>query len=53
MLSPKTQLNLKSAKSYFSEHLAIGDYYAEGLSTTGQWFGEGAKKLGLTGDRAR
>jgi hypothetical protein len=28
MLSPKTQTNLKNAKSYFAEHLAIGDYYA-------------------------
>jgi hypothetical protein len=27
MLSPKPQLNLKSAKEYFREHLSIGDYY--------------------------
>jgi hypothetical protein len=29
VLSPKTQTNLKNAKSYFEEHLAIGDYYTE------------------------
>jgi hypothetical protein len=29
MLSPQTQTNLKNAKSYFEEHLAAGDYYAE------------------------
>jgi conjugative relaxase-like TrwC/TraI family protein len=49
MLSPKPQLNLKSAKDYFREHLSIGDYYAEGQAVTGQWFGEAAEKLGLKG----
>ncbi|HTB62589.1 MAG TPA: MobF family relaxase, partial [Opitutales bacterium] len=49
MLSPKPQLNLKSAKEYFREHLSIGDYYAEGQAVTGQWFGQAAEKLGLKG----
>src|ERR1700679_256049 len=49
MLSPKPQLNLKSAKEYFREHLSIGDYYAEGQAVTGQWFGGAAEKLGLKG----
>jgi conjugative relaxase-like TrwC/TraI family protein len=49
MLSPKPQLNLKSAKEYFREHLSVGDYYAEGRAVTGEWFGEAAEKLGLKG----
>ena len=46
MLSPKTQLSLKSAKEYFREHLCVGDYYAEGQKISGEWFGEAAEKLG-------
>lgn len=49
MLSPKTQLNLRNAKAYFREHLSAGDYYGEGQTVTGQWFGLGAEKLGLNG----
>ena len=49
MLSPKTQLNLKNAKSYFAEHLSIGDYYGENARIQGEWLGEGAAKLGLAG----
>lgn len=49
MLTPKTQLNLRNAKSYFREHLSAGDYYAEGQKVTGEWFGLGAEKLGLSG----
>lgn len=47
MLSPQTQTNLKNAKSYFEEHLAVGDYYAESERVVGEWLGEGAKMLGL------
>jgi len=49
MLSPKPQLSLRNAKEYFREHLSAGDYYAEGQKVTGEWFGEGAKMLGLNG----
>lgn len=49
MLSPKPQLSLRNAKGYFREHLTVGDYYAEGQKVTGEWFGEGAEKLGLKG----
>jgi conjugative relaxase-like TrwC/TraI family protein len=49
MLTPKPQMNLQSAKEYFREHLCVGDYYAEGQKVTGEWFGEGAEKLGLGG----
>ena len=50
MLSPQTQTNLKNAKSYFEQHLAVGDYYAEAERVVGQWAGKGATMLGL--DRA-
>ncbi len=49
MLSPKTQYNLRNAKSYFEEHLSVGDYYSEGERVGGNWFGKGAESLGLCG----
>src|SRR5471030_2119852 len=49
MLTMKAQTSLRNAESYFREHLGVGDYYMEGRSVSGQWFGEGAKKLGLSG----
>jgi conjugative relaxase-like TrwC/TraI family protein len=49
VLSPKTQTNLKNAKSYFAEHLSIGDYYGENARVQGEWLGKGAVKLGLSG----
>ena len=49
MLAPKAQYNLGDAKKYFKEHLAVGDYYAEGQTVPGQWIGQGAADLGLTG----
>lgn len=49
MLSPKTQTNLKNAKGYFEEHLSVGDYYAENERVHGEWIGEGAELLGLSG----
>jgi conjugative relaxase-like TrwC/TraI family protein len=49
MLAPKAQYNLGDAKKYFKEHLAVGDYYAEGQTVPGQWFGQGAAELGLNG----
>ena len=47
MLAPKAQYSLKDAKRYFKEHLGVGDYYAEGQTVSGQWFGKGAEDLGL------
>lgn len=49
MLTAKPQLNLQNAREYFREHLAVGDYYAEGQKVTGEWLGLGADRLGLTG----
>ena len=47
MLTPKTQYNLANAKDYFTEHLSVGDYYTEGESVAGHWFGNGVSLLGL------
>ena len=49
MLSPKAQLNLKHAKSYFREHLSVGDYYSVKAQVRGEWFGLAADRLGLSG----
>jgi conjugative relaxase-like TrwC/TraI family protein len=49
MLSAKPQLNLRSAREYFREHLRVGDYYAAGHTVAGEWFGLGAEKLGVSG----
>ena len=49
MLSPKTQYNLANAKTFFEEHLCVGDYYTEGERVSGHWFGQGAEMLGLVG----
>jgi conjugative relaxase-like TrwC/TraI family protein len=49
MLTMKAQYSLQNAESYFREHLRVGDYYMEGRSVSGQWIGEGARKLGLSG----
>ncbi len=49
MLTPKAQYSIADAKKYFREHLAVGDYYAQGQQVAGQWFGHGATELGLHG----
>lgn len=49
VLTPKTQTNLTNAKTYFEEHLAVGDYYTEGETVAGEWIGKGASMLGLDG----
>ena len=49
MLTMKAQSSLKNAESYFREHLGVGDYYMKGQSVSGQWFGDGANQLGLSG----
>jgi conjugative relaxase-like TrwC/TraI family protein len=49
VLTPKTQYSLANAKTYFEEHLCVGDYYTEGETISGRWFGQGAAMLGLVG----
>ncbi len=49
MLTMKAQYSLGNAESYFREHLGVGDYYMKGQTVSGQWIGEGARELGLSG----
>ncbi|HXT13794.1 MAG TPA: MobF family relaxase [Candidatus Angelobacter sp.] len=49
MLTMKAQYSLGNAEKYFKEHLQVGDYYMEGQQVMGQWMGQGAESLGLTG----
>ena len=49
MLATKAQYRLRDAKEYFSEHLSVGDYYTEGQQVLGEWYGQGAEQLGLSG----
>ena len=49
MLAAKAQYSLGNAQKYFEEHLRVGDYYTEGQQVLGQWYGQGAEKLGLSG----
>lgn len=50
MITAKTQYSLTNAKGYFEEHLCVGDYYDEGQRVSGEWFGVGAERLGLSGN---
>src|SRR5580658_7553014 len=50
MISPFTQTDVGGVRQYFKEHLAVGDYYSENRTAIGQWFGEGASSLNLTGN---
>src|SRR6266545_5749447 len=49
MLTMKAQFSLSNAEKYFKEHLRVGDYYMEGRSVLGEWYGKGAEELGLSG----
>jgi conjugative relaxase-like TrwC/TraI family protein len=49
MIQPRVQFSLRNAKEYFREHLSTGDYYSLGEKIAGEWFGQGAEKLGLSG----
>ena len=49
MLTLKPQLNLKNARGYFREHLAVGDYYTAEHVVAGEWRGAAATMLGLKG----
>src|SRR5471030_131292 len=41
---------MRNGAGYAKRHLEQNDYYAEGEKVTGQWFGKGAEKLGLSGE---
>jgi conjugative relaxase-like TrwC/TraI family protein len=45
--------NEDHAKGYFTEHLAVGDYYSQHDTVTGVWCGKGAVRLSLCGQATR
>jgi conjugative relaxase-like TrwC/TraI family protein len=47
MITARPQKNLVHAKAYFREHLGHGDYYSQNQKVQGDWFGQGAVRLGL------
>ena len=49
MLTFTPQSNLRNAREYFENHLAVGDYYSKGQVVPGEWMGVGAERLGLAG----
>jgi hypothetical protein len=49
VLKTQTQYSLGNARSYFAEPLVVGDYYADGQTIAGRWFGRGCERLGLAG----
>jgi conjugative relaxase-like TrwC/TraI family protein len=50
MLKVKAQTNVRNARAYFREHLTVGDYYCERQTVPGEWLGQGATALGLSGN---
>lgn len=48
MLEIRHSVSADAAKSYFTEGLSHQDYYT-GQAVVGQWHGQGARRLGLTG----
>lgn len=50
MLSIEPSKNTEAAVAYFRENLSVNDYYSEKKEVVGQWHGEAANKLNLSGD---
>ncbi len=44
-----TMAKLRDGSTYLANHLSANDYYSERESVTGEWIGQGAKRLGLAG----
>ncbi len=44
-----TARTITNGGTYLKRHLTANDYYAEGEKVEGEWFGQGAKRLGLEG----
>ncbi|MEZ5303049.1 MAG: MobF family relaxase [Verrucomicrobiales bacterium] len=44
-----TATSISGGETYLKKHLRANDYYAQGESVEGEWFGKGAAKLGLSG----
>jgi conjugative relaxase-like TrwC/TraI family protein len=44
-----TAAQITDGRTYLTNHLTANDYYAEGETVCGEWFGAGAEMLGLRG----
>jgi len=44
-----TATEIRNGESYLKVHLSRNDYYSEGESITGHWWGKGTERLGLQG----
>ena len=44
-----TARTITNGGTYLKRHLTANDYYAEGEKVEGEWFGQGAERLGLQG----
>ncbi|QJX01075.1 MobF family relaxase [Frigoriglobus tundricola] len=53
MLRIHQSASVAQAKSYYTQSLGRGDYYARESEQPGFWFGQGAERLGLTGEVTR
>lgn len=47
MITARPQKNLQTAREYFRQHLAQGEYHSQSQRVAGHWFGKGAARLGL------
>ena len=45
-----TRAKIYIGATYLKNHLRANDYYSKGERVTGEWFGIGAEKLGLSGE---
>ena len=48
-----TSAKIRNGSTYLENHLSANDYYAKGERVKGQWVGQGAESLGLTGEVRR
>ncbi len=45
-----TSAKIRNGSTYLASHLSANDYYAKGEKVTGEWVGQGAESLGLSGE---
>ncbi len=45
-----TSAKIRNGSTYLANHLSANDYYAKGEKVTGEWVGQGAESLGLSGE---
>lgn len=48
MINIEPSKSAAGAKAYYTQALSTQDYLSEGAEVTGQWFGQGARLVGLT-----